>query len=268
MRSYWGHNRKHVLSLQQPAKHSSVACPAVLAQCGMSASTPQMSWLERRPFHINEAYAPRPRPSGLSAPAEVRGRAPGLSASAEVQGSVHELSASAEAQNMLPRSSDDFQGPPSLSVQSLLRPRVPAYDRMRYDSTWASSVPSTNVEPRWMRLREHTIPLFPDTTTIAAPLYRRELVRGNDDPYDGPASWYICDIHHYVCNSPRDETWFLDLQAHFVRVAQMWRDMDAASAAQLSESSEAGRADAIEADPADEVEGEEEEEEVPIDCRL
>ncbi len=231
----------------------------------MSGLPPQLPWVQRRAWIANEDYGPRPRPSGLSASAGVRGRAPGLSASAEVQGSVHELSASAEAQNMLPRSSDDFQGPPSLTVQSLLRPRVPAYDRMRYDSTWASGVPSTNVEPRWMRIREHTIPLFPDTTTIAAPLYRRELVRGNDDPYDGPASWYICDIHHYVCHSPRDETWFLELQAHFARVAQMWDVIEAENAAQLSESSEAGPADAFVAGPADEVGGEGEEEEVPIE---
>jgi hypothetical protein len=254
-----------MMSLQQ---HPKIACPAVFVQRYMSGSLPQLPWMQRRAWVANEDYGPRPRPSGLSASAGVRGWASGLSASAEVQGGVPELSASAEAQGMLPRSSDDFRGPPSLSLQSLLRPRLPQYDRMRYDRTWASSVPSTNVEPRWMRLREHTIPLFPDTTTISAPTHRRELVRGLDNVYDGAASWYLCDIHRYVCNSPRDETWFLDLQAHFVRVAQMRRDMEAASAAQLSESSEAGHADAFGADPTDEVGEEEEEVPMPQSRRL
>ncbi len=83
-----------------------------------------MSWLARRPFVINEAYAPRPRPSGLSAPAEVRGRAPGLSAPAEVHGRMPGLSAPAEARGMLPGSSDDFRRlPPQPQPRPLLRPK-------------------------------------------------------------------------------------------------------------------------------------------------
>jgi hypothetical protein len=101
------------------------------------------------------------------------------------------------------------------------------------------------------RLRELTVPIFPATTTISVPEHSRELVRGTDNIYDGASSWYLIDRHHYVCNSPADEAWFLDLQGHFVHVAQVRRDTEAAVAAELSESSEAGHAD---------EEGEEEEE--------
>ena len=101
-----------------------------------------------------------------------------------------------------------------------------------------------------MRLRHATLPLFPSPSTISSPTYRRELIRGLDNPTDGTVSWYICDMHRYVCGSPSDETWFRELQDHYEHVAQMKRDVDASLAAQLSESSEAGPADAFEADPS------------------
>ena len=99
-----------------------------------------------------------------------------------------------------------------------------------------------------MRLRHATLPLFPPPSAISNPTYRRELIRGLDNPTDGTVSWYICDMHRYVGVSPDDELYFRELQDHYERVASFKRDIDASLAAQLSEPSEAGPAEEFEED--------------------
>ncbi len=97
---------KHVLSLQQHAKRSPTACPAVSVDRVMAAPASQLPWSARAAYFVNEAYAPRPRPTATL------GHRP------------NELSAPAEARGRMPGSSGDFSGPPPQpQPQPLLRPR-------------------------------------------------------------------------------------------------------------------------------------------------
>ena len=226
------------MSLQQQNK---IACPAVRVQQPMSAPPPL---LRPRRDWVDNIPRPRPRRGDLSASAGGQGRAQGdPSASAEDQGSVHErLSASASAYEDMPassaaaagtRDSDDYRS--AMHLGRLLTPSTTAYDW--YGGRWSSISASSSVAPSMTRLRRPTVPIFPATTTISVPEHSRDLIRGTDNIYDGTSTWYLIDRHQYVCNSPADEAWFLELQSHFVHVAQIRRDTDAAIAAELSESS-------------------------------
>ena len=219
MWSYRGYNtKKHVLSLQQNAKRSQIACPAVVV--AMSAPAPQLPWTARRAYTINEAYAPRPRPTiglgkgqrGLTAQAGAHGQAAG--------------------------SSQDGSG-----AAPLLRPR---YAVTRYDHTWSDAAPSTHGEtasadPRGQQEEEltapaeaHTsedsgLPWFRPPSTISAPAHHESLLRGEENPATGTVSWHVVNTFVYQCGSPEDDRWFASMQKHYNDVR------DASQRARLSE---------------------------------
>mgnify|MGYP000361738462 FL=1 len=115
---------KHVLSLQQHTKRSPTACPAVSVDRVMAAPASQLPWSARAAYFVNEAYAPRPRPTAnlghepneLTAPAGAHGQAPGSSRDAPM-------------------------------ARPLLRPKgALKYAASRYDHTWENAAPSAKEE--------------------------------------------------------------------------------------------------------------------------